>query len=49
MKAKQKCVSFISVAACLRYHWSSAAVPLSASAKVKGSWPTAITGKRPGW
>ena len=49
MKAKQKCVSFISVAACLRYQASSAAVPFLASAKVKGIWPTAITGKRPGW
>ena len=49
MKAKQKCVSFISVAAYLRYQASSAAVPLRPSEKVKGIWPTAITGKRPGW
>jgi len=37
MKAKQKCVSFISWAACLRYRVSSATVPLSPSAKGRGS------------
>ena len=48
MKAKQKCTSFISAAAYLRYHVSSAAVPLRASEKVKGISPAEMTGKRPG-
>ena len=49
MKAKQKCVSFISVGAYLRYQESSAAVPLRASPNMNGIWPMAMIGKRPGW
>src|ERR1700752_3212441 len=49
MKARQNLTSFISLAAYLRYHSSSAIEPPLASDLRKGNSPAAMIGKRPGW
>ena len=49
MKAKQKCTSFISVRGVLAVPGVDAPpCRPCALAKMKGSWPTAMIGKRPG-
>ena len=47
-KARQNLTSFISLAAYLRYHSSSATVPPLAFDIRNGSSPAAMIGKRPG-
>ena len=47
-KARQKCTSFISCAAYLRYQASKAAVPASELPNTKGSSDAPTTGNRPG-